>query len=167
MGTHSSARHISIGVLATLLTASVTVPGLGDDKLQAEKTDELAKRAGEQFLKVLVAEDADATMKLVDVPFCFFRETIANREELKKKFTQMFKREDFQEWKFTLDEMHPYGKIPDNFWKKKHKETLDTFFKNDDRILIYTFTPNERDDRFGLAVRIKDGKGRIVGMPPK
>ncbi len=134
---------------------------------KVDKHDVLARETADQFIKV-IKSDIEAVMKMVDVPFCFPRENIKDRETLRTKLESLVRRN--QESKanveckvqaiYSFANLEKKLKLPE----RDHK-LLKEVLEKTDRVVIYTLITNPpRDDRAAVFVRIREGKAKVVGI---
>jgi hypothetical protein len=126
--------------------------------------DALAKEAAEQFAKALNEEDLDAVMKVVDLPFGWDAvKTVKDREGLKEEFARVFREKDLTRFRFAVDEVKTYGDVAPKL-SERRKKVLDEVLKNEDRVVFVKPVPAKSDDRTGIAVRIREGKVKVIGF---
>jgi hypothetical protein len=130
-------------------------------RADSDKADALAREAVEQFTKAVKAEDVDAVMKLVDVPFFFDgKRVIKDRDELRKEFTDAFDEKDLTQISVEIKEIHAFEAIEEKL-KENDREMLKEVLAKGDRVVVLEVDSKEK---VGLAVRIRDGQAKIVGL---
>lgn len=132
-----------------------------------DKPDLLAKEAGEQFIKA-IQTDIEAVMKIVDVPFCYPRENIKDRQLLRVKLESLVQRnqQSKKTVKLKLQSIYSFGDFSEQFKaSKRDLELLKEVLEKADRVLIYTQPDDlKRDDRTAIFVRVREGSLKIVGI---
>lgn len=144
---------------ALLLWMLVATDGLAQDKRDAQ-----AKEAIHQFMKALTAQDIDATMKVVDVPFFWDGvENIKDRAVLKAGLEKIFARNRLKGLEYDLKEMWTFAKLPENMLHTKDRKLVGVILEPTDRVALVLWRPPGRD---GLVVliRLREGAVKIVGF---
>ena len=97
-------RRITIGFITWALIGFITwtLIGLFGPTAHAEKADTVTKMLVEQFMDALKAQDLEAVMKTVDVPWVHKDGAIKERPELKKYFKQLLAARDFSQMTYEV-----------------------------------------------------------------
>ena len=133
-----------------------------------ETGDALAREAAEQFFKALAAKDADALLKVADVPWWWDEERITNdRAELEKQVRKVFTGQSFagEDYKFTV--IAPLAAFEEAIKKKlpgDRRKKLEGVLGTDHRMVQVEVEKDGHKGEGILAVRIQDGQARVVGI---
>jgi hypothetical protein len=148
----------------TLITALLL---LGPRAAASEKADTLAKEAVEQFTTALAAKNIDGLMKVADVPWCQKGSLIIkDRDELRKYWQQVLDRRDFSKAKVKVKTVAALPKFEESLGKKLPKESrqkLEEVLGKEHRLVLLEVAQGERKHETVFAVRIQDGKAKVVG----
>lgn len=152
-----------------LLSVVLVLSGLfGQPIVAADKADDQAKEAVEQFAKALVGKDVDGLMKVVDVPWCMEgKRLIKDRDELKKEFIKLLDAKDFSKDKVAIKLVAPLPKFEEAVGKKlpdDHRKMFEEVLGKDHRMVLIEVEQGERKGKGVIAVRLQDGKARVVGI---
>jgi len=132
--------------------------------LAQEKNEKLARQAAEEFLKAVKAEDLDATMKAVDVPFFMDgQRNIKDRDELRKEFASIYDKKDLTQIAFEVKEVHAFEKFQDKFSEKDRELLKEVAGKGDFIVHVEIATPGKKE-AVALVVRLRDGKAKVAGL---
>ncbi len=138
---------------------------------QDENTDVLVKDAVKQFYKALRAEDAEALLEVAGVPWWWDETRITNdRDELKKQFQVVFDKQDLaNEWDEGIEVrlIAPLTKFEELVQKKfpdDRRKKLEEFLGQDHCLVSILVERGEQHTKGVLAVRVKDGKAKVVGF---
>lgn len=154
-------QRLSI-LIVTAATAWLAAGASGQDK--ADKADTLAREIVDRFMKAMKAEDVKAVLQVVDVPFFLEgQKNIADRDELRKVFADIFADKDLTTFTFQIKDIYSFEKIREKLLEKDRGLLKDVLDKND-RIVHVEVTAKERKDGFALMVRIREGKAMVVGF---
>ena len=144
------------------------------------KEDEIARTVAENFLKAIWKRDADATLKLVDVPYCIGgKQILKAKEDLKEEITDLCEQNPREVRKGEQKiKVLKIGTLSQFAQEKKFKDIEEIFGKRhslffvltkDDRIVFAELVPQEGEkEKRGrflfIGVRINNGKGHVVGV---
>jgi hypothetical protein len=145
---------------ALIMAAGVCVVPAAPPIQKADMADTQAREVVEQFMKAMKAENVDAVMKTVDVPF--FWDGVMNikdQGDLKRHFAEVFEDKDLSQLKYTIKEVHTFAAMREKMDKKELvllKDVLD----NKDRVVVVSLPR----DGIAVMVRLRDGKAKVVGF---
>lgn len=147
--------------LAMVLVGTAALAWVGTvAQEKADKADTLAKEATVQFAEAMKAENIEAVMKIVDIPFFWDGvKNIKDREELKEAFAEVFAEKDLTQLEYTIKEIHTVAKVLENFSEKERKLLREVVDKDDRIVLVWT-----KRDGIAVVVRIRQGKAKVVGF---
>ena len=124
----------------------------------------LAQEAVEKFIRALTAEDVDAVMGVVDVPYGWdLVKTYQRPDDVRRAFAQLFREKDLTRSRIVIDEFDTYGKLAPKLSERERK-FLDQIVGKDDRLAFIKDTGRDSDDRSCVVVRVRDGQVKIVGF---
>lgn len=130
----------------------------------ADKVDDQVKKVVDQFAAAVKAEDVDAVMKVVDVPwFDDGKRIIRERDELKKHFQEIFKEKDLTTFTYEIDEVNRFGDIQGEV-SEQDRELLKGVVDKDDRVVSLTIKQGDKKHKVHLGVRLRKGEAKIVGL---
>jgi hypothetical protein len=131
----------------------------------ADKLEETAKDAAIAFLKAIKTKDADAVVKLCDVPFAYREGGITTHKDadsLKKWVKEKLETlKDPDKVPTTIDEMMPFATVKEKIKDASEKELAEEVMGKDGFLAVIMTEDNKK---VGIAVRMKDGKPKIVGL---
>ncbi len=130
-------------------------------KEERDKADIQAKEVAAQFMKAMKAEDSQAVMKVVEVPFFWDgKKNIKDRQEMERNFARVFEEKDLTQIEYTIKAVHTFGKLPENLLNEKDKGLLKEVLDKDDRIVLVAL----KRDGLAIMVRFREGKAKVVGF---
>jgi rRNA maturation endonuclease Nob1 len=148
-------RYFAIAALFAFASATVA----------ADKPEETAKNAAIAFLKAIKSKDVDAVMKLSDVPFVYkdsgimvHKEADALKKWLKERLDEL---KDPEKVPTTIDEMMPFATVKEKIKDASEKELAEEVMGKDGFLAVLA---TDDGKKVGIAVRLKDGKAKIVGL---
>jgi hypothetical protein len=151
-------------LFAFVLAAGAAAQENQERQPEPGKLDARAKETVDQFMKAMTAHDIDATMKVVDVPFFWDGvEIIKNRDFLKQKLEEIFKRNRIKGLGYDLKEVWSFGNLPQKAASEKDKKLLGQILDKDDRVVLVLWKPPGMDGLVA-AVRFRDGKAKVAGF---
>jgi hypothetical protein len=125
-----------------------------------DPADAQAKEAAKQFMQAMQKEDADAMLKVVGVPFFWDGvKNIADREELKGSFAQVFAEKDLTKLEFSIKEVRTVDKAG-GLLNEKQRELLAKVVEKTDRIVLVAV----EDEGMAVMVRRRKDKSEVVGF---
>jgi hypothetical protein len=146
------------------LAVAVLVAFVASPAIAADKNEDAAKEAAVAFLKAVKARDADALMKAVSTPFAY-REgekltVMKGEDELKKWIKERLEEvKDADKVPTDVSEMHTFANLKDKVKDEELRKTIEEVVGRDGFIAVV-----EADGKkIPLLVRVKDGKGKVVG----
>lgn len=152
---------VGMGLLATTVTMSAE-----------EKTDDIAKKAVENFFTVLKSKKVDEMMKIVDVPFYWLSEprpivwkTTADLKEAFHGF--MTETPGLAKAEMTIQDTLTLDKYVDSTGKKlsaEDEKQLTELLGKEHRIYRTRMKIGENAVTLSFGVRVKDKKGTVVGV---
>lgn len=148
------------------LVAALLVVFTASSTFGADKDEDKAKEVAAAFLKAVRANDVDAVMKTVDVPFAFDidgkPEVFTNTDELKSHFKELLSKANPD---LIADRVGGAIDLSDpDFRKEASKKELEVIDKIAPKGFIVKLMQNNLVlDR--VLVRVKDGKAKVVGFP--
>lgn len=153
-------------VAAPLVLSAVLVPGPLLSAAPEDKAEKQVKEVVEQFMKACIAEDLDAVMKLVDVPWYSKGKVTKNLGEVKEMFKEVFDDKDAAGTTFEIVQVLIYPKARDLLKEKSRKPLDEVLGKNDWVVILKLTIPNkpQNDDKLGILVRVREGKTKVVGL---
>ncbi len=147
-------------ILSSLTMLAVCAP-----LFAADKSEDKAKEAAVALLKAVKAKDAAAAMKLSDVPFLYKDNGLATHKEaadLEKWLTEKVGSvKDADQVPTAIDELLPFAAVKEKVKTDKEKALVEEALGKDGFLAIVAAPDGKK---VGIAVRIKDGKARIVGI---
>lgn len=134
-----------------------------------DKADAAAKETVEELFKALIAKDIDRLMKVVDVPWCIMdrKQIVKDRDELKKRWQKGLDRRDYSTTKIAVKLVAPLSKMEASLGKKLPKDSrklLEEVLGKDHRMVLIEIEQGERKHTIVAAVRLQDGKARVVSI---
>jgi len=127
------------------------------------RLDRQADEAAQRFMKALKAEDLDAVMDSVDIPFFISRNNISTLDELRQKFAEIFQKKSLSAIEFKLKEIHRIEFAPEQL-DVRDRETIKQILSKDDRVVIETVKTPRNEETIVVLVRLKDGAGKVAGF---
>jgi ABC-type glycerol-3-phosphate transport system substrate-binding protein len=125
-----------------------------------DPADAQAKEAAKQFMQAMQKEDAEGMMKVVGVPFFWDGvKSIADREELKDSFAQVFAEKDLTKLEFSIKEVRTVDKAG-GLLNEKQRELLAKVVEKTDRIVLVAI----EDEGMAVMVRRRKDKSEVVGF---
>lgn len=131
----------------------------------ADKPEDTAKAAAVAFLKAVKAKDVDAAVKLTDVPFLYrdgglatHKDAAALKTWLKDKFGEV---KDPDKVPTTTDEILDFAAVKEKIKDEKERELAEEVIGKDGYVAVVT--PDD-GKKVGIAIRMKDGKAKVVGL---
>jgi hypothetical protein len=139
---------------------------------RADKDDDKAKEVTEEFCKAVVANDLDAVMKTVDVPFTLnmgspSAKTVQNTDELKDLIAKLLKNSVTEKvMSYKMGTIYDMAAIA-NYAKEKKMEH---FSEQAEKLLgksgcMVMIVKEDGTEIPGLLIRFKDGKALIASLP--
>jgi uncharacterized protein (TIGR03067 family) len=95
------------------------------------------------------------------VPF-YVKEIFKNRDDLKKELQTIFSEKDFSKDKLRIKMVAPLLKLEERLKKKAPRREL--WLGKDHRMVLAEIERGERTFRLVFAVRIQEGKAKVVGV---
>jgi hypothetical protein len=156
--------------LARLLTAVLLAALVVSSAPAADKDEDKAKEVAVAFLKAVKAKDADAALKLTDVPFLLDARgkgnVVEKAADLKAQLTELITNiKDTDRITTDVLEVLPTEKFRAKFTKEGNKEHMDTMEKVMGKTGFAVVLGRDGKPAGGLLVAIKDGKAKVVGIP--
>ena len=131
----------------------------------AEKPEHAAKDMAIEFLKAVKTKDADAVMKLCDVPFAYreggitaHKDADALKKWLKEKLETL---KDADKVPTEISEMMPFATVKEKIKDASEKELAEEVMGKDGFLAVIMSDDNKK---VGIAIRMKDGKAKVVGL---
>ncbi len=147
-------------IVVFLLVASIYAFSANADEDKKRPSRETV----DNFMKAMAAEDIEAVMRIVDVPwFHDGKKIIESKDELKQAFQQVFEKKDFANFKHEIKKESTYMAEVENL-SAKDRELLKKMAKPSDVIFQLTVDNGERKDNIRMLVRVTDGKGKLIGI---
>ena len=138
---------------------------------KAGNADALAKEATEPFLKAMKAENIEALMKAVDLPFSWdgHPTLVDNPDELKERFAKLFAEKDLTRGEHTILEVHTFekrlGEVSQRLgFLDQARSSWREILARDDRVVLVMTRQDGTSELIVVAVRIREGKARVAGF---
>ncbi|MEQ8788286.1 MAG: hypothetical protein RIC55_18400 [Pirellulaceae bacterium] len=157
--------HIATGLLLCFLCAPQVLAG--DDS--SVKGSELpgfmaASAAVDAFFQAMRAEDLDALMETVDVPwFHDGKKIVESKDELQTQFGGLLQAKDFSTIKATVKQVQAFGPLRDQA-SGQSGELLKKMAHDSDLFFHLEIALGEKSDGMILLVRVDDGKAKVIGL---
>jgi hypothetical protein len=133
--------------------------------LAADKPEDQAKEAALAFLKAVKAKDVDAIMKLTDVPFAYKEGELAVHKEadaLKKWMKgRLEELKDPDKVPRTVDEVITFDSLKEKIKTPSERVLAEEVMGKDGFLALVS---SDDGKKVGIAVRMKGGKPKIVGL---
>lgn len=131
----------------------------------ADKPEDQAKEAAAALLKAVKARDPDAVMKLADVPFLYRDGGLASHTEaaaLKKWLGEKLQEvKDADKVPTAADEVLPIAAVKDVIKGAADRALAEEVIGTDGFLAVVAAADGKK---VGIAVRVRDGKARVVGL---
>ena len=146
--------------LVVAVTLTLAAPGAA-----ADKPEDQAREAAVALLKAVKAKDADAVVKLADVPF-LYRDggLVAHKEaDALKKWVADKVQEvgDPDKVPTTVDEVLPFAAVKDKIKAAADRALAEEVMGKDGFLAVVATSDGKK---VGISVRVRDGKARVVGL---
>jgi len=152
--------RIAVAIVAVLFAAVGPVRAAEPD----DKTKMKAKEVVEQFIKAIKAEDLDALLKIIDVPWLHDNKVIKDKDDQKATIKKAFDDKDFSNLSAEIREYHTYGDVREKLKEDRREKVDEVLSKEDVIVMIQLDTGDGNKRRNGVLVKIKDGKAKVVGL---
>jgi rRNA maturation endonuclease Nob1 len=147
-------------LLSVLALLAASVPLFADDK-----PEDKAKEAAVALLKAIKSKDADAVLNLSDVPFVYRDGGLALHKEtdtLKKWVSEKLEElKDADKIPTTVDELLPFATVKEKIKDATERTAAEEVIGKDGFVAFIT---DGGGKKVAIAVKLKDGKARIVGI---
>lgn len=148
-------RTLAVLTLFAFATAAVA----------ADKPEDKAKAAAVAFLKAVKAKDADAVLKLSDVPFLYKDGSLTTHKDadsLKKWVTEKLSQlGDPDKVPTTIDELLPFAEVKEKIKNEDERKLAEEAVGKDGFVAILSSSDGKK---VAIPVRVKDGKAKVVGV---
>jgi hypothetical protein len=123
-----------------------------------------ASAAVNAFVRAMRAEDLDALMETVDVPwFLDGKKIVESKDELRAFLRKPLKQKDFSDLKVEFVKVQTFGSLKDKA-SGQTGELLKRIARDDDLFFQLNIKVGERSDKLYLLVRVDGGKGKVIGL---
>jgi hypothetical protein len=132
----------------------------------ADDSDEQAKAAVHQFMKVFKAKNLDGVMAAVTTPWYYKGEKILrNREEVRQAFQRLFdnKKDDLDNFKYEIKTVIAYGAVRDAM-NEQERQLIDQVLSKTDRVLLIRIEKPKMSEVVVLMVTIRESEAKIAGL---
>jgi hypothetical protein len=150
--------------VVVLVSAAAVFPATGQNP--DRRADELAKTAVVAYLKGFQAEDVDAVMRAVAVPFVMNdRGKVETGAALRAEFTRIFDRSDLSTLKYEVKAVGTLEAVRGRLAEKRHEAKLKAVLEKDGRVVLVDAELRKgRAESMSFAVRVRDGTAVVTAM---
>jgi hypothetical protein len=146
---------------AAVLIACTALPGFA-----ADKNEDKAREAAVAYMKAMKARDADAALKVADVPFGYrdgdtsavIKDTAALKKWLKEKIEEI---KDADAVPTEVKTLVAFAQLKEKVKDSEQLKAVEDVIGKDGFIVMF-ITPDEK--MLPILVRMRDGKAKIVGV---
>ena len=146
------------------LSALVVLAGCAT-AIAADAPEDRAREAAVALLKAVKAKDAEAVLKLADVPFLYKDGGLATHKDqaaLKTWLTEKIGEiNDPERVPTTVDEVLTFASVKEKIKDATEKALAEEVIGKDGFLAVVTSADGKKA---GIAVKMKDGKARVVGL---